>query len=175
MQQTQTPPVIMQLRRLPILCAIFLGLSQLFNPLFAQKFLLLERANDPKTVRFYPGERIKFRLEGEEDYWYKRTLQDVLPESNCVMMDNYLVKVNEIAAIKRPPRTIWRITGGAFLSLGIGLTFSTTAAFIFRDSYNYPLLYGSAGALLLSSRYMLRSRTVKMGDRYRLRPMEIKF
>ena len=150
---------------------LFVGQS-----LSAQKFLLLERAKSAKTVKYAIGDRITFRLTGEEDYWYKRTITDILPDSKSIMMDNYWVKVEDIAAIKRPPRIGSRIAGGALLSFGIGLGFASTAALLYRDrTQKYPILYGGAGLSMLTSKFMIKPRKLYMGEKNRLRAIEIKF
>ncbi len=156
-----------------ILC--FALCSFVFHGLRAQQYLLFEKANNPRTVKFQIGDELRFRLAGEENYWYTREITKILPEANSIMLDNYLVKVSDITAIKRPPNTFCRITGGALLSFGIGLTFATTAALLYRDEQNYPAYYAAAGASLLGSKFLLRRRTVHLGEKYRLRPIEIKF
>jgi hypothetical protein len=143
--------------------------------LSAQKMLLLEQTNVAKTTKMYLGETLIFRLEGEENYWYERTITDIFPETNSLLLDNYLVKVDDIAAIKVHKKTIVRIVGGAFLSLGITLGFSTGIAALYGDSYNYPLLIGGSAASFLTGRYMLKRKKLKLGDKHRLRAIEVKF
>jgi hypothetical protein len=158
-----------------ILTLLCFAMALLPSVLHAQLYLLYEKANHAKTVKYQIGDQLRFRLEGEEGYWYARSITNILPESNSIMLDNYLVKVSDIVAIKRPPNTFCRITGGALLSFGIGLTFATTAALLYRDEQNYPAYYGAAAASLVSSRFLLRRRTVKLGEKHRLRPIEIRF
>ena len=67
---------------------------------FGQKMLLLERANRARTTKFYLGAELKFRLVGEENYWYQRTITDILPETNTLMLDNFAVKLTEIQTLK---------------------------------------------------------------------------
>jgi hypothetical protein len=155
---------------------IMLALLAIAPTLSAQKYLLLERANNAKTVKYKAGDELSFRLEGEENYWYKREITDILPDSKSLLLDNYLVKVEEIAAIKRPPRTVFRVVGLSSLSFGVGLGFATLGAVLYRDwSQNYPLLIGVTGASLLTSKIMLRPRKVNMNEKNRLRAVEIKF
>ncbi len=155
--------------------ALCFACSLLPNTLVAQYYLLFEKANKAQTVKYQIGNQLRFRLAGEENYWYTREITKILPESNSIMLDNYLVKVGDIAAIKRPPNTFCKITGGALLSFGVGLTFATTAALLYRDEQNYPAYYGAAGVSLLASKFLLRRRTVHLGEKYRLRPIEIRF
>ncbi len=155
---------------------LMLALLALAPGLSAQKYLLLERANSAKTVKYKTGDQLTFRLAGEENYWYKREITEILPDSKSLLLDNYLVKVDDIAVIKRPPRTVFRVVGLSTLSFGVGLGFATVGAVLYRDwSQNYPLLVGLTGASLITSKIMLRPRKVHMGEKNRLRAVEIKF
>ncbi|MFM7152904.1 MAG: hypothetical protein ACKOZV_02120, partial [Bacteroidota bacterium] len=51
------------------------------NMVSAQKMLQLEKKNRVKTTRFYTGDVIRYRMNGSENYWYERTITDILPES----------------------------------------------------------------------------------------------
>lgn len=142
---------------------------------FAQKMLIIEQANVAKTTRLFPGDRLIFRLEGEEDYWYDRTITEILPETNSLLLDNYLVKVEDIAAIKIHKKTIWRIVGGSLFSFGVSLGFATGIAALYGDDYNYPLLAGASVSSFLAGRYLLKRKKVRLGEKYRLRIIEVKF
>lgn len=73
---------------------VFVFILSLFcGSVFSQKMLLLERANRARTTKYYVGDALRFRLAGEEDYWYFRTLTDILPETNTLMLDNFAVKL----------------------------------------------------------------------------------
>ena len=146
------------------------------SSLFSQKMLLLERANSAKTTKMYIGDRLIFRLAGDENYWYERTITDILPEGNSLLLDNYLVKVSDIAAIKVNKKGIVRIAGGALLSLGISLGIATSAAALYQDKdQRYPVLLGIIGGSLISSRFLLKKRKLYLNEKHRLRPIEIKF
>lgn len=142
-----------------------------------QKMLLLERANKAKTTKYYTGDVLRFKLAGEENYWYTRTISDILPESNTLMLDNYAVKLTDIQALKVRPKPIWRILGGAAYSLGATLTFATTIGKLaYRDdSVNAPKLYGIAAASLGTGWLLTHPRKLKLGEKHRLRIVEINF
>ena len=49
-------------------------------------------------------------------------------------------------------------------------------AVLFRDrSQNYPLAYGVAAGSLLTGRIILRKRTLPLGEKYRLKAIEVRF
>lgn len=158
-----------------IIVTLLFFLGFLTGSVAAQKMLIIEQANVAKTTRLFPGDRLIFRLEGEENYWYERTITEILPETNSLLLDNYLVKVEDIAAIKIHKKTIWRVAGGALLSLGVSLGFATGVAAIYGDDYNYPLLAGASVGSFLTGRYLLKRKKLKLGEKHRLRIIEVKF
>lgn len=150
----------------------FFGLSA-----YGQKMLLLERANRAKTTKFYIGDVLRFRLTGEENYWYERTITDILPETNTLMLDNFAVKLPEIQTLKMRRRPIWRIMGGAAFSLGATLALATTVGrFGYQDkTVDAPALYGLAAGSFGAGWYLNTPRKLKLGKKHRLRIVEVRF
>lgn len=147
-----------------------------FSQGYAQKMLVLERAYQAKTTKMYVGQTLRFRLAGEENYWYERTITDMLPESNLLLLDNFPVKLDSIVALRVNRRPIWRLIGGTLFTFGASLTVATTAAALYRDKdVKYGALYGSSAASLGVGYGLLTKRTLKLGKKHRLRIIEIKF
>jgi len=144
---------------------------------FGQKMLLLERANRARTTKFYTGDVLRFRLMGEEDYWYQRTITDILPEPNTLMLDNFAVKLPEIQSLKMRRKPIWRIAGGAAFSLGATLALATTIGrFGYQDKdVDAPKLYSIAAASFGAGWFLSTPRKLKLGKKHRLRIVEVRF
>lgn len=144
---------------------------------FAQKMLLLERANRAQTTKFYIGDVLKFRMVGEENYWYERTITDILPETNTLMLDNFAVKLSDIQTLKMRRKPIWRILGGAGFTLGVTLAFATTVGrFGYQDrEINAPKLYAISVASFGAGWLLNTPRKLKMGKKHRLRIIEVRF
>ncbi|MDX1910751.1 MAG: hypothetical protein SFV22_04650 [Saprospiraceae bacterium] len=144
---------------------------------FSQKMLLLERANRARTTRFYIGDALRFRLVGEEDYWYERSITDILPDKNTLMLDNFAVKLEDISSIKVARKPIWRITAGATLSLGATLALATTVGrFAYQDkTVDAPSLYAVSAVSFATGWLLSKPRKLKLGDKHRLRIVEVKF
>ncbi len=156
---------------------VFLILVALWAiPLTAQKMLLLERANRAKTTKMYIGDELHFRLSGQEDYWYKRTITGILPESNILLLDNFPVKLDSIVAIRVHRRPVWRLLGGTAFTFGASLAVATTAGALFNDKdVQYGPLYAtSAGSLGLGT-FLFSKRKLRLGKKHRLRIIEIDF
>lgn len=147
-----------------------------FSQAFGQKMLLLERANRAKTTKIYIGETLHYRIAGDENYWYQRAITDMLPESNTLLLDNFVVKLSDIDELKVRRKPIIRITGGALFAFGATLSLATTVAALYRDKdTNYGALYATAAGSLGVGFLLNTKRTLKMGNKHRLRLIEIKF
>jgi len=149
------------------------------SPVFTQKMLLIEKRYKVKSRKIYAGETLHFRLKGKEDYWYKSAIDDILPDRKLLLLDNQPVHIDSISAIYIPKPKITRIVGSALLTFGITLTFASSVAFLNRKNdeqpYNFPLLFASAGTSTLVGYRMVINRKIKMGKKYRLRVIEVKF
>jgi hypothetical protein len=147
------------------------------HSVFGQKMLLLERANRAQTTKMYIGQTLKFRLAGEENYWYERTIMDMLPESNTLMLDNFAVKISDIQTIKVRRKRIWGIAGGAAFSLGATLALATTIGrYGYQDKgVDAPKLYAISAVSFGAGWYLNTPRKLKLGKKHRLRIVEIKF
>lgn len=142
----------------------------------AQKMLLLERANRAKTTKLYIGDQLKFRLNGPENYWYSRRIEDIFPEKKSLKLDNYLVHVDSISHLRLPARPVPRIIGGTLFTFGSSLLFALGVARIYNEgNVNYPPLLATAGGSLGLGFLLAKPRKLHMGKKYRLRPIEIKF
>jgi hypothetical protein len=149
------------------------------SPVFAQKMLLVEKRFKVKPRKIYVGETLHFRLKGKENYWYKSTIDDILPDRKLLLLDNQPVHIDSISAIYLPKHKISRILGSALLTFGVTLTFASSVAFLNRKNdeqpYNFPLLFATAGASTLVGYRMVINKKLKMGEKYRLRTIEVKF
>lgn len=167
------------MRKLPPMRFLFTSTILLLalSSLFAQKMLLIERANRAKTTKLYIGESLRFRLSGKEDYWYHRTITDIIPETKTLMLDNFAVKLDSISVLKVSRKGIWRITGGALLTFGASLALATgVGKIIYRDkSVDAPKLLGIAAVSFGAGWLMSTPRKLKLGKKHRLRIIEIKF
>lgn len=154
-----------------LLCFLFA-----FSPLSGQKMLLLERANRAKTTKLYVGETLTYALAGDEKYWYERTITDLLPESNLLLLDNFPVKLTDIAAIRVRRRPVMRLIGSTVFTFGASLVLATTIAALYRDQQTRYGLYYATGAGSMAAGYVMNTRRVlKMGEKHRLRIIEIRF
>jgi hypothetical protein len=158
------------------LFALALFLTASAAPVLAQKSLVLERYNSAKTVKMYEGDVLQYRLKGEEDYWYTGTINAILPENNVVLLDQFPVHIDSIAALRTPRKPITRLLGGTLVTFGGSLAFATTIGALYSDrTINYGAYYGTAVVSAGVGMLAFTKKTLKMGKKYRLRIIEIRF
>lgn len=156
-----------------ILLLLFAAFS---SGMYAQKMLLLERANRAKTTKYYVGETLRYRLAGKENYWYERSITDILPESKTLLLDNFPVKLDSISQIKVRRKGYVRLIGGTLFAFGGSLAFATTVGLLYRDKSVDPVkLYGTSVVSMGIGWLMNTPRKLKLGKKFRLRIIEIKF
>jgi hypothetical protein len=143
----------------------------------AQKMLQLERKNRVKTTRFYVGDILQYRMNGDENYWYERTITDILPESRTLMLDNFAVKTDSISVLRVSRKPIARLLGGALLTFGATLALSVTVGrVVFQDrDIMTPELYALSGLSSAAGFATGSPKKIKIGKKYRLRIIEIRF
>lgn len=141
---------------------------------YAQKMLLLERANRAKTTRLYVGQTLRYRLGGEE-FWYTHTITDVLPASQSVMLDNQLIRLADIDRIRRRRAPLSQLIGAASLTFGATLAIANTVSLLRDNPDDHGTLYATSGASATLGLYLLSARKLKMGKKFRLRAVEISF
>ena len=154
---------------------IVLLVQCVFLPLFAQKMVLLERKNSAKTTKFYIGDALTYRFNGEKN-WNTAQITDILPEQHILKMDQFAIHLDSIGALLRPKRKVVRVTGGALLTFGATLTFASTIALLYNEKdYNYGMLYGGAVLSGAIGWLLLQPKKVKLKEKHRLRMVEVKF
>ncbi len=155
---------------------IALFLTFAVSPLFSQKMLLLEKANSAKTTKMYIGDPLHYRLAGKEDYWYERSITDMLPDKNTLLLDNFAVNLGDISELKVRRKGVWRIVGGTLFAFGVSLAVATTIGALYGDDdIPYGAYYATSAGTLGAGYFLNTKRKLKMGERHRLRLIEIKF
>lgn len=157
------------------LILLFLACSLAPAVLPAQKFIQLEKANRAKTLKFYVGQDLTYRLKGETE-WFTSTITDVQMDSQKVSFDLKPVPVADIEAIRLQHPGLVRSLGPALMIFGASWAGFALVGAAFDD---YELTAGTAivSGAGLASGYLLyrifKNKKVKMGERRRLRAVEV--
>ncbi len=141
----------------------------------AQKFIQLEKTNRVKTIKFYVGQDLVYRLKGENE-WFTSTITDVQMDSQLVALDWKTMPVTNIEAIRLQHAGILRGLGPSFMIFGASWAGFSLIGAAFDD---YKLTAGTAivsGAGIVSGfilHRIFKNKKVKMGTRRRLRAVEV--
>lgn len=153
---------------LTICCLLPTGIS-------AQKFIQLEKANKARTIKFYAGEEITYRLKSDTE-WFTATITDVQMDSQRVALDLKYLPVSDIVAVKLQYPGILRSLGPSFMIFGASWAGFSLVGAAFDD---YKLTAGTAivtGTGLASGfilHQIFKSKRIKLNERRRLRAVEV--
>ena len=159
---------------IPIIC--FCAFPLISN---AQKLLQIEKRNSLKTQRYYIGDELIFQLEGDDEYWYKERIQDVLVDANSILFPSRVINISKITRIRSFKNQAWSrgISNNAFIASGgfVGLSLIGAAATEFMLSAASVIIPGSAVVVGLAIRLIFKRKTYRIGKKRRLRVLDLNF
>ncbi len=146
-------------------------------PVYAQKFIQLERAGRIKNTRFYLGTVLVYRYE---DSWYSGEVQDVLYDANMVVFHNRILPLKDIEALRMPKQTNKKL--GARM-LGVGMIW-TMGHLLYESNDNQPGVrltpfQISAGATTITAGGLIlldglrKYKVIELNKRKRLRIIDL--
>lgn len=155
------------------------GVSSLAFKLEAQVFMQLEMKNDPETLKFRRGDMLTFRTKSQPKDWISREIIDIKVSENVVVFEDGFRHLDEIIAVRLHRKTFddltrmiqkfaigWFVIGGLSLLVVPNSTVPLGALVISSVSFY-------SGAWVLNK--LFKYRVVKMGSRYRLRLLDLRF
>lgn len=147
--------------------------------LSAQKVLQIEKYGSPKTEKIHIGSVIDYRLSGEDSF-RQGYIEDIRVEDSLIVFGDRYVNVYDIAELRFPRGwgkvvgTSLMIFGGSWSGLAL-LGYSTDGdpetSYSARDAAVTVVSAGLGYALAKLVRY----RKVRVGKRYRLRLLDLRF
>jgi len=145
------------------------------SSLFGQKFVQMEKYGTLKVKRYYIGETLTFRLEGDK-YWYTDVITDILPDDGLIVFANRAVKVKDITFLKSFHNAAWSkglamklyIFAGSWLVFNFGgLPLGWTLSAL---TWQVPVVAVATGFII---RILFKSRKYKIGKRRWLRLLDL--
>lgn len=147
-----------------------------FSPgVSAQKFVQLEKANKARTIKFYQGQDITYRLKGNTE-WYTSTITDVQMDSQRVALDLKYLPVSDIAAIRLQYPGILRSLGPMFMIFGaswVGFSLVGAAFDHYKLNAGTAIVSGTGLASGFILHQIFKNKRVALGERRRLRAVEV--
>ena len=132
-----------------------------------------------KTQKYYIGDEVIFQLKGEEDYWYRERIVDILVGAESVLFTNRVIKISKITKIRTNKNREWsrNLSNRAFFNSGVFVALSliasaTTEFMLIRASAIIP---GVTIIVGFAIRLIFRRKTYKMGKQRRLRVLDLNF
>ena len=161
-------------------CFILFFLSVVFlTSVQSQKILQIEKVNSLKSIRYFVGDEITYKLKSDPDYWYTEIISDVIPQDSIVILQIGYVHLKEIAEIKVTDARKWSVLiGNKLVQFGlswgfwsvVGGTFSSTP--IGWAALTVPLVSAGVGSII---KFLFKSKRHKIGKRKRLRLLDLSF
>ncbi|TNE48819.1 MAG: hypothetical protein EP344_18455 [Bacteroidetes bacterium] len=156
------------------LLLLVLGLC-LASQLPAQKFIQLEKANRAKTIKFYVGQDLTYRLKGQTE-WATALITDVQMDSQLIALNWKTMPVSNIEAIRLQHSGFVRSLGPMLMLFGASWVGYSVVGAVFYDD---PLTASTAivSGTSIATGYLLhrifKHKTIRMRERRRLRAVEI--
>ena len=144
----------------------------------AQVHLQLERFNNPKSLKFYAGQTLEFKLKEYPDSWKKFEILDMKAEENILVLEDRFYKLDEFSEIRiRHPfvksfgKRLVQFSGVWFAYGGI--------ASVASENYTIggaEIITGlSAGLAGLLMNKLFDKRKLKLSNKKRLRIVDTRF
>jgi hypothetical protein len=157
---------------------LLLGLCAM-APLTAQRYLLVETANRAQTLKIQEGSTLTYRMQGESD-WLTGKIVELRADQQLVAIDNYYLDIRKVDALRqtRP----WALPTGVMLTT-FGAAWSGFALIGKATDGNPDTRYEARDAVIsgvslgvgLAIGRLLRHKVLKLGDRRRLRIVDVSF
>lgn len=163
------------MHKILLLALAFLSASTLL----AQKVLQIETRGRVKTQKLFIGDEIRYRVVGD-DLWHTGYISDLLIEKNVIALEDRYLKLEEIEAMRwyrgwTKPVSISLYTFGLAWS-GFALIGTVTDG---DPETNYRWSDAIVTAVSVAAGWIVqkffRWRTVRFGNRKRLRMLDLSF
>lgn len=159
--------------------ALLLGFTMFPRTATAQRYLLIEKMNSPRTTKISEGSTITYRLKGDAE-WHTGRIQHLRTDQPLIAVDDYYVNLTEVEALRKA--RLGARAGSAMLTT-FGLSWSGLALIGKLTDGDPETQYNARDAAISATSVasgwligkLFRYRTFAMGNRYRLRIVDLNF
>lgn len=156
-----------------------LALSFFSTTIVAQKVLQVERAGQAKTQKIFIGQAINYKLKGADEFYFG-VIEDLKVEEGIVLFEDRYVKVEEIAALrysrqwaKGISKSLFWFGAGWSVFAAVGTATDDNPDTEYQLSDAVVTASAMTSSLIISSAF--KHKTIKFGNRKRLRLLELPF
>lgn len=147
-------------------------------PATAQVYVQIEIFNQPKTIKYSPGQSITFQEKSNPDEWQSEIIRDILVDESVLLFEHGFLSIDNITKVKRTNvaakyggKTLMTF-GAAYLIFGVIIEVATP-----NEGLNTTNISVGTGAL--ATGYILNKTFGKkiywMGKTARLRVIDLRF
>ena len=142
----------------------------------AQQFLQLETINDPESMKFSLGESLIVKTK-TNDEWHKITLKEFLYSDSIILIEEGFLKITDIIEIRDTRPVVNALAraaqtfGTAYIVYGLLGSLSDNGN---KFQASDAAIGGGAIALGWAFKKAFYIRDYKMGNRYRLRLLDLR-
>jgi hypothetical protein len=167
-------------RSCTIVCFLLLaGLFMAPQTASAQRYLLIEKANSPRTTKIGEGSVITYRLKGDPE-WHTGRIEHFRTDQPLIAVDDYYVNLTEVEALRK---TRLGARAGSAMLTTFGLSWSGLALIGKLTDGDPETQYNARDAAISATSVasgwligkLFRYRTFTVGNRYRLRIIDLTF
>ena len=144
---------------------------------FSQKAILMERGGSLKTMKFFAGEMLVYKLKADRKHWLEEVILDLDLESGFILFENRTVHVDQIAAIKiRNAGNVARKISALLTTFSYSWGFWTLVSLGFGEELTPATIGIGVGAFLAGQLLKLAFfKTYRLNQRKRLRLIDLTF
>lgn len=146
----------------------------------AQRVLLLENMRSSKADRFYEGQAIVFRMQGD-NFWQDGFITELRPDIQSIVINDRFVMLDEVEALQLPGAGFATGIGYSLMTFGLGWSAFALVGYATDGQEDTRYSGMDLGVTLVSvgSGFLLKSlfakRQYKLSDRKRLRIVDLSF
>ncbi|HEB62321.1 MAG TPA: hypothetical protein ENI82_04130 [Bacteroidetes bacterium] len=144
----------------------------------AQKFLQIEKVGSFKVEKFYIGDEITFQSMDEKNLWRTEVIKDLILDEDILVFNKGMLKMKDIYKI----RTFHGASGAkkiaySLYSFGAGWVLFSLVDAVFGGTLTWgvAIVSGTAFATGWLIKKIFSTRTYKIGNRRRLRILDLTF
>lgn len=145
----------------------------------AQIYLQLERANNPKSLKFYEDQILEFKLNAYPKTWRYETILAIKPDANTLVFEDNFYNINEIHSIRLRQQWATSIGTNLLYASAAWFTYGTIASLTsgsdgYKMSSDEILIGVGAATIGYFMRTVLSKKKIKLNKNRRLRIMDIR-
>lgn len=151
-----------------------IGVFSFSTDMSAQVLLQLEKFNNPKTEKYYPGYTLIYKDKSFPKIWQKQTIVDIKDKEQIIVFEDSYISINDIIAVKKPRPFIKYISNGLYVFSANWFLIGGIATL--ADKYDFTWRDAIIGGTALVTGWIIGKfyyKTTKLNKKNRLRILDL--